>query len=114
MRLPRMTTRRWMVAVLTVSLLLGAFVMLRRAAQFMRLAAVHENLADHLRGTAGPAGDLRAAEHNERLARMYQRAGGPAVVGGRAGFGVKRRGTSEPQRLVGCEREGREPCDCPE
>jgi hypothetical protein len=74
MRLPRMTTRRWMVAVAGVALLVGAFVTLQRAAYFMRLAAAHEHFAHHLRSTAGPAGDQTAAEHNERLARRYQRA----------------------------------------
>jgi hypothetical protein len=74
MRLPRMTTRRWMVAVGVVALLFGAFVTLRRAAYFMRLAAAHEHFAHYLRSTAGPAGDQTAAEHNERLARLYERA----------------------------------------
>ncbi len=72
--IPRMTTRRWMIVILTVSLLLGAIVMWRRAAYFMRLAALHEMLANDLRIKADPMGDVRAAEHNERLARMYQRA----------------------------------------
>ena len=74
MRLPRMTTRRWMVVVVVASPLLGVFVTLRRAAHFMRLAKVHEQLARLLRSTTGPSADPKGADHNERLARKYQRA----------------------------------------
>ncbi len=73
MRLPRMTTRRWMVAVLVASVL-GGLVMLRRAAHFMRLALLHEHMAHLLRSTTGPSADPKGADHNERLARIYQRA----------------------------------------
>jgi hypothetical protein len=74
MRLPRMTTRRWMVVVVVASLLLGAFVTLRRAAHFMRLAAAHEALAQLLRSSTGQSADPKGADHNERLAKKYQRA----------------------------------------
>jgi hypothetical protein len=74
MRLPRMTTRRWMVVVVVASLLLGAFVTWRRAAHYMRLAAVHEHWAHLLRSTTGPSADPKGADHHERLARKYQRA----------------------------------------
>ncbi|MGP0062486.1 MAG: hypothetical protein ACLQGP_02635 [Isosphaeraceae bacterium] len=74
MRLPRMTTRRWMVVVLIASVLLGVLVMLRRAAHFMRLALLHEHMAHLLRSTTGPSADPKGADHNERLARKYQRA----------------------------------------
>jgi hypothetical protein len=63
-----------MIAVLIASVLLSGFVMLRRAAHFMRLAAVHEHLAYQLRPAAGPSTDPKGADHNEKLARMYQRA----------------------------------------
>jgi hypothetical protein len=74
MRLPRMMTRRWMVAVLVASVLLGGLVMLRRAAHFMRLALLHEHMAHHLRSQTGPSADPKGVDHNERLARIYQRA----------------------------------------
>jgi hypothetical protein len=61
MQLLRMTTRRWMIAVLIASVLLGGFVMLRRAAHFMRLAVLHEDLAHHLRSTTGPSVGVSAA-----------------------------------------------------
>jgi hypothetical protein len=69
-----MTTRRWMIAVVVASLLLGAFVTLRRAAHFMRLAALHEQMAHLLRSTNGPSADPKGADHHERLVRKYQRA----------------------------------------
>jgi hypothetical protein len=69
-----MTTRRWMIAVLIASVLLGCFVMLRRAAHFMRLAALHEHLAHHQRSQPGPSATPKDADHNERLARKYERA----------------------------------------
>jgi hypothetical protein len=54
MPLPRMATRRWMIAVAAVALLLGVFVTWRRAAYLMRLALAHETIARYLRSTAGP------------------------------------------------------------
>ena len=63
-----------MVVVLIASVLLGGFVMRRRAAHFMRLAAVHEQLARLLRSTTDASVDPKGADHNERLARKYQRA----------------------------------------
>ena len=63
-----------MAAVLVVSVLLCGFVMLRRAAHFMRLAAFHSHMAHYLRSATGLAADPKGADHNERLARMYQRA----------------------------------------
>ena len=74
MQFPRMTTRRWMVAVLITSVFLGGLVMLRRSAHFMRLAVLHEHTAHHLRSQTGPSADPQGVDHNERLARKYQRA----------------------------------------
>ena len=46
MRLPRMTTRRWMVAVAMVALIIGAAMAIdRRSKRFARLAASHANVA---------------------------------------------------------------------
>jgi hypothetical protein len=46
MRLPRMTTRRWMIAVAVVALLIGAAVAIdRRSKRFARLAASHADVA---------------------------------------------------------------------
>jgi hypothetical protein len=63
-----------MVAVAVVALLFGVIVTWRRAAYYMRLAALHEHLAQHLRSQTGPSADPKGADHNERLARLYQRA----------------------------------------
>ena len=46
MRLPRMTTRRWMVAVAIVAILIGVGLEVgRRSRRFARLAAYHSNVA---------------------------------------------------------------------
>ncbi len=70
----RMTTRSLMIVVLFASLLLGAFVMLRRAAHDMRLAAFHERLAHHLHSKTGASEAPKLADHHEKLARQYERA----------------------------------------
>ena len=45
MRLPRMTTRRWMIAVLAVALALAIRIELgRRRGEYLRLAAYHAEL----------------------------------------------------------------------
>jgi hypothetical protein len=41
MRLPEMTTRRWMVAAATVAVLLGASGILRRAKRYQQVAELH-------------------------------------------------------------------------
>ncbi len=74
MRLRRMTTQRWMVAVLVASLGLGAVVTVRGSAHYMRLAAFHAQLAHHLHSKTGPSGDPKLADHHERLAPRYERA----------------------------------------
>jgi hypothetical protein len=63
-----------MVVVVVASLLLGAFVTLRRATHFMRLADVHEEWTQLLRSTTGLSADPKGADHHERLAMLYQRA----------------------------------------
>jgi hypothetical protein len=46
MRLPRMTTRRWMVLVATVAILIGVGLELgRRSSRFARLSAYHSEVA---------------------------------------------------------------------
>jgi hypothetical protein len=42
MRLPRMTTRRWMAVVLAASLPLGAFAMWRRSVEFQRMSLAYQ------------------------------------------------------------------------
>jgi hypothetical protein len=69
-----MTTRRWLVAVVFTAALLGAFVMWRRPIYFRQLAGLHQFIALQLRCTTRLGGDLSAAKHNERMAKMYQRA----------------------------------------
>ncbi len=46
MRMPRMTTRRWMVAVATASLVLGAKRLADRRAYFLTRAEVEADRAD--------------------------------------------------------------------
>jgi hypothetical protein len=86
MRLPRMTTRRWMAVVLVASLLLGVLVMSRRAAHFMRLAAFHKQAAikiprwvirvnargDRLSHAASP--EQRLLDYHRKLAHKYENA----------------------------------------
>jgi hypothetical protein len=72
MRLPRMTTRRWTIAVAVVALLLGAYVTWHRAVHFIRLAALHAAEAQMIRSS--PSDDPRLADYHEGLARKYERA----------------------------------------
>jgi hypothetical protein len=74
MQFHRMTTRRWMVAVLIAPVLLGALVKLRRSVHFMRLAVLHEHTAHHLRSQTCPSADPKGVYRNERPARKCQRA----------------------------------------
>ncbi len=59
MRLPRMTTRRWMMAVAIVALVIGAAIAIdRRSKRFARLAASHANIAvEHWATLAAFGGD---------------------------------------------------------
>jgi hypothetical protein len=41
MRLPRMTTRRWMVVVVIVAVVLGAGMLIQRSRSYASLASVH-------------------------------------------------------------------------
>jgi hypothetical protein len=56
MRLPQMTSRRWMATAAAVALVLGGFIgttdLERRAVHYNREAAHHRFLEDHLRGSA--------------------------------------------------------------
>ena len=45
MRLPRMTTRRWMIVVAIAAILIFGLELDRRSRRFARLAAYHTNLA---------------------------------------------------------------------
>ncbi len=74
MRLPRTTTRRWMVAVAIVAFALVTFVFLRRSAHFMRLAAFHNDMARAIRSSPGSGADPKRADRLEELARKYERA----------------------------------------
>ena len=82
MRLPRMTTRRWMVAVAVVGVLMAR---IDYAVQLTQLAAYYRWRAAHLRpaeqGFGRPAcrnevGDHAAAERLGRLADRYEYAAG--------------------------------------
>ena len=45
MRLPRMTTRRWMVVVVVVGVLMGGVHVKRRSDAFLRRAELHNRMA---------------------------------------------------------------------
>ncbi len=70
MRLARMTTRRRMIVVLFVALVLGALTFWQRTAHFMRLAASHGQMAEMIRSS--PSEDPGLADHHENLAKKYQ------------------------------------------
>ena len=54
MRIPRMTTRRWMIAVAIVGLLMGGYMLKRRYYDFSSRARFHvEREADCARGSKG-------------------------------------------------------------
>lgn len=62
MRIPRMTTRRWMVAVVVASLLLGALAMVLRSREYSRIASAHGKMELTLMiysHVPGPEGLLR-------------------------------------------------------
>lgn len=84
-RLPRMTTRRWMVAVAVASLLLIAFVTLRRAARYTRLAAAHAHMAQTLRSTRGPWVNPISDKVPPEASAQVRAGGGSAVGEGRRG-----------------------------
>ena len=76
MRLPRMTTRRWMVAVLVVGLVLGIVAIVRRQILFRQLAVYHDRMAQRYRPAPGggsvydPLAHPRLGEYHEDLARI--------------------------------------------
>jgi hypothetical protein len=74
MKIPRMTIRRWMIVMVIVAVALGVLVTLRRAADFMRLAALHRDVAHWIRRSPGPGADPKLIAHHEDLARKYERA----------------------------------------
>jgi hypothetical protein len=80
MRLPRMTTRRWMVAVLLAGSMLGLHAALeRRRARFDRLAVEHNMRSAGLRARVRAGGNSsvkQAATENYhfRMAEKYRHA----------------------------------------
>jgi predicted nucleic acid-binding protein len=52
MRLPRMTTRRWMVAVSIVAVGLGAWILITRSRSYADLAAWHADRENEVRRVA--------------------------------------------------------------
>ena len=98
MRLPRMTTRRWMIAVAAIGLMIGGGVVLKqRRDYFLSLAQSHQKevasstargnaLKSRFGGTLGMTveeitrlhGDydrmMDRADHHASLARKYERA----------------------------------------
>jgi hypothetical protein len=98
MRLPRMTTRRWMVAVAVIGLMIGGWVRLeQRRDYFLSLAQSHQKevasytargmaLKSRLGYTSGMTDKeimhlyrvydrmMDRADHHESLARKYERA----------------------------------------
>ena len=82
MRLPRMTTRRWILAVVVVALLLGAERIVERRAYFLTRAEVEADRAGHFIGAGvclrkefdkeGMYEKLR--DHYLALARKYRLA----------------------------------------
>jgi hypothetical protein len=82
MRLPRMTTRRWLIAVAVVAVALAASIVIeRRRHHFRTLAERHSSaelsclgLAGRLDSPALAASWKRKAERCARLAQKYRRA----------------------------------------
>jgi hypothetical protein len=98
MRIPRMTTRRWMVAVAVIGLLVGGGVRLkRRRDYFLSLARSHAQkmpsftaegkaLRSRFGGTSGMSGEeivllsrdfdrmMNRADHHAALRRKYEHA----------------------------------------
>jgi hypothetical protein len=78
MRLPRMTTRRWMIAVAGVGIVLGASVELqRRHDRFLHLAKHHEMQSFKLTDDTGLDARMWSDakfEWHRRLGEKYRRA----------------------------------------
>jgi hypothetical protein len=76
MRLPRMTTRRWLIAVALISIGLGGYVRVRRWKlktlhdEYAARAEQHAKIAGHYRRIARPASEV----HHANLARTYAAA----------------------------------------
>ena len=66
MRLPRMTTRRWMIVVAVAALLTGWFVLARRSAHYRREALYHS--------WAAARAASREHDYHYRLVKKYKRA----------------------------------------
>lgn len=85
MPLPRMTTRRWMIAVAIMGVLMAAEATRRRwaelSAEYRQAATLHRALTEVYRSGAhldsrveDPADTLRLVAHQLRLAEKYERA----------------------------------------
>jgi hypothetical protein len=77
-RVPRMSTRRWMVAVALVSIGLGGYLEARRLKQrhdaCLAMAARHATIAEFFRRPRGMEARLASAEYHATLARRYAAA----------------------------------------
>jgi hypothetical protein len=71
MRFPRMTTRRWMVVVAIVGLLLAAFVMVRRSFEYRRIARAHLDMYAKLYEWNPPGDRRRWAAWQRRRATYH-------------------------------------------
>ena len=67
MRVPRMTTRRWMIAVAGAALLTGGFILTRRSAHYRREALYHSRAAARAAGAK--------EDYHGQLVKKYKRAG---------------------------------------
>jgi hypothetical protein len=84
MRVPRMTTRRWMIAVALTAVLSGGLDLYRRSVDLAALAEMHDLMArkSWTRGSlVGPRGAIGHVEyptpltdHHTRLRDKYRRA----------------------------------------
>jgi hypothetical protein len=79
MRLPRMTTRRWMAAVAIVAVAIGGEMMRRRSVSY-RGQANRYALAEAKVRTWGKNSDQRTAEHKKHLRKVqsFAESGGGA------------------------------------
>jgi hypothetical protein len=76
MRLQRMTTRRWMIVILMVALIFGAFSMAQRRAYFQDLAVSHWMVASRIflsrTWVPGPDGKMHLSPLPEKLKRRWE------------------------------------------
>jgi hypothetical protein len=74
MRLPRMTTRRWMIMIAVVAIVLGAIAIDERRDRFRQLAAYHDRVVQALRPPYVPQVNPRRVAYHRDLAAKYERA----------------------------------------